>query len=316
MPRRLYDRDAAIEVLLSVARRETLMLAAAVCALDDDAAAIASARLRWAIGSARPLIAVADRSARDARDVDRARHAEQLDRIANRAQRWLVAEVPRSLPEIGQLIERAARRDRRAPSIRADHAALVDLDLDDLSLARISLCSANLVEVSLRRVDATAADARSSRWLGCALDRAGLAMAVLAEARLERCDLSRANLAGTSWHRAELTRCVLRRATLTDARLDRAVFSDCDLRGADLAIVRSPHVASLVGARFVRCDLRDTHWRGRALGGAVFVDCKLFGARGGPALAGVEIERPDLSRLGDGSRIATQNDVVADWSPP
>src|SRR5437867_8223100 len=112
MSRRLYDRDAAIAVLLSVARRETLMLAAAVCALDDDAAAIASARLRWAIGSARPLIAEGDRSARGGSDVDQARHAEQLDRIANRAQRWLVAEVPRPLPEIGQLIERAARRDR------------------------------------------------------------------------------------------------------------------------------------------------------------------------------------------------------------
>ncbi|HEY6175620.1 MAG TPA: pentapeptide repeat-containing protein, partial [Kofleriaceae bacterium] len=146
--------------------------------------------------------------------------------------------------------------------------------------------------------------------------RAGLVHAVFAGACLERCDLSRAHLAGTSWHRAELAHCVLRRAALTDARLDRAVFSDCDLRGADLAVVRSPHVAPLVGARFVRCDLRDTHWRGRELGGAVFVDCKLFGARGGPALAGVLIERPDLSRLGDGSRIATQSDVVADWSPP
>jgi uncharacterized protein YjbI with pentapeptide repeats len=142
-----------------------------------------------------------------------------------------------------------------------------------------------------------------------------LAMAVLADARLVHCDLSRADLAGASWHRAALTHCALRRANLVDARLDRAVVSDCDLRGADLAIVRSPHVATLAGARFVRCDLRDTHWRGRELGGATFIDCKLFGARGGPAVAGVVIERPDLSRLGDGSRIATQGDAIADWSP-
>lgn len=309
------DRDAAIEALLGVARRETLALAVATCALDDDAAAVASARLRWAISAARPLILAQD-GARAAPHTRLAGLAHQLDRIANRAQRWLAGEPPRSLREIARLVERrSARYGPRIAAIHADHAALVDLDLDDLDLARISLRGAKLTEVSLRRAACTAADATGSRWQRCRLDRAALAMAVLTDARLARCDLSRAGLAGTSWHRATLVHCALRRATLIDARLDRAVFTDCDLRGADLAIVRSPHVATLAGARFVRCDLRDTHWRGRELGGATFVDCKLFGARGGPALAGVVIERPDLSRLGDGSQIATQSDAVADWSP-
>ena len=302
-----YGRDAAIEALLSVARREILGLAVATCALDDEAAAIASARLRWAIGSARQLImALGDGSGE--------RHAHQLDRIANRAQRWLVAEPARSLHEIGSLVERmSARRNRRGRGIIADHASLVDLDLDDLDLARISLCGANLTEVTLRRADCTAANASSSRWLRCQLEHGSLAMAVLAGAALERCDLSRTRLDGTSWHRATLAHCALRRASLIDARLDRAELSDCDLRGADLAIVRSRDVAMLVGARFVRCDLRNTHWGGRELGGASFVDCKLFGVRGAPALAGVVIERADLSRLGDGSQIATQGDVVAGW---
>lgn len=309
------DRDAAIEALLGVARRETLALAVATCALDDDAAAVASARLRWAISAARSLILAQD-GARATPRTRLAGLAHQLDRLANRAQRWLVDEPPRSLREIARLIERmAARHGPRIAVIHADHTALVDLDLDDLDLARISLRGANLTEVSLRRAACTAADATGSRWQRCCLDRAALAMAVLTDARLARCDLSRAGLAGTSWHRATMAHCALRRATLIDARLDRAVFTDCDLRGADLAIVRSPHVATLAGARFVRCDLRDTHWRGRELGGATFVDCKLFGARGGPALAGVVIERPDLSRLGDGSQIATQSDAVADWSP-
>jgi uncharacterized protein YjbI with pentapeptide repeats len=309
------DRDAAVEALLAVARRETLALAVASCALDDDAAAIASARLRWAIGAARPLILEQD-GARTGSRTRLAGLAYQLDRIANHAQRWLVDEPPRSLREIARVIERrSAQQASPIAAIRADHAALVDLDLDDLDLARISLHGAVLTEVSLRRAVCTAADATASRWQRCRLDRAALAMAVLVDARLARCDLSRADLAGTSWHRAALAHCALPRANLIDARLDRAVVSDCDLRGADLAIVRSPHVATLAGARFVRCDLRDTHWRGRALGGATFVDCKLFGARGGPALAGVVIERPDLSRLGDGSRIASQRDAIADWSP-
>lgn len=302
-----YGRDAAIEALLSTARRELLGLAVATCAIDDDAAAIASARLRWAIGSVRQLIlALGD----DARAEPL---AEQLDRVANRAQRWLVAEPPRSLREIGSLVDRRSARRRRGPGLAADHAALVDLDLDRLDLARISLCGANLTEITLRGADCTAADATSSRWLRCHLEHGALGMAVLAGASLERCDLSRARLDGTSWHRAALSHCMLRGAALIDARLDRAELTDCDLRGADLSIVRSPHVATLAGARFVRCDLRDTHWSGRELGGASFVDCKLFGARGAPALAGVSIERPDLSRLGDGSVIATQKDAIAAW---
>jgi uncharacterized protein YjbI with pentapeptide repeats len=309
------DRDAAVEALLALARRETLALAVATCALDGDAAAIATARLRWALGAARPLIQALDR-ARTASPTRLAGLAHQLDRIANRAQRWLGDEPPRSLREIARLVDRrSARSAPPAAAIRADHAALVDLDLDGLDLARISLRGARLAEISLRRAACTAADATGSRWRRCRLDRAALAMAVLADAQLGHCDLSRADLAGTSWHRAALAHCALRRANLIDARLDRAVLTDCDLRGADLAIVRSPHVATLAGARFVRCDLRDTHWRGRQLGGATFVECKLFGARGGPALAGVVIERPDLSRLGDGSQIATQSDAVADWSP-
>jgi len=267
--------EAAIDELLSVARREALMLAIATSALDDDAAAVAAARLRWAIDAARPLVATRA-----------ARHAEQLDRIANRAQRWLVDEPLRSLPELARLVDRAARRDHRAAAITADHAVLVDLDLDDLDLPGLSLTSARLAEVSLRRATCTAADARASRWQRCALDRAGLAMAVFSDARLERCDLLGAELTGTSWHRAGLVHSCLRGATLVDARLDRASFTDCDLRGADLAIARSPHVATLAGARFLRCDLRDTDWRGRDLAGASFVDCRLWGARGAPRVAG------------------------------
>lgn len=266
---------AAIETLLSVARRESLMLAIAQSAFDDDAAAIAAARLRWAIDAVRPLVAIGDA----------APHVDELDRIANRAQRWLVDQPPRSLAELARLVDRAARRDRRAVAIAADHAVLVDLELDRLDLTRISLAGARLVEVSLRGAVCTAGDARGSRWQRCAIERATLAMAVLSDARLARCDLSLAELTGTGWQRAAVVRCCLRGAALVDARLERASFTDCDLRGADLAIAGSPHAAGLAGAQFVRCDLRDTDWRGRDLAGASFIDCTLLGARGAPRLA-------------------------------
>jgi uncharacterized protein YjbI with pentapeptide repeats len=302
------DRDAAIAALLGVARRETLLLAIASDALDDEAAAVASARLRWAIGAARQLIAGCGR------EPGAPRRAEQLDRIANRAQRLLVDEPPRSPQAIADLVNRvAARHGARAPAITADHAHLVDLDLDDLELARVSLRGANLTEVTARRAGCDGVDARASRWLRCSLERGSLAMAVFSGSTLERCDLSHANLDGTSWHRASVAHTRLVRAALTDARLDGAVFTDCDLRGAELGITGSPHAASLAGARFVRCDLRETRWAGRDLGGAALVDCKLFGAHGAPALAGVVIERADLSLLGDGTRIATQREAVVGW---
>lgn len=261
------DHDAAIDSLLFIARRETLLLAIATGTADDDRAAVASGRLRWAIGSARQLLGAATGPRGRA-------HAEELCRIANRAQRWLVEEPPRSLPALGLIIDRLALR-RRGVAIDARHASLADLDLDDLDLSRIELHGANLLEISARRAALFAADASSTRWQRCQLEACSLVMAVLCGSALERCDLSRANLIATSWHRAVVSGCALVHATLIDARLDRALFCDCDLRGADLRIQRSPEVATLAGAHFIRCDLRDTNWAGRELAGATFVDCKL-----------------------------------------
>jgi uncharacterized protein YjbI with pentapeptide repeats len=304
----LQDRDAAIEALLAVARRETLALAIAVAAVDDDAASVASARLRWAIVVARERILAAEH------EPWIARHADQLDRVANRAQRWLVSEPPRTLQAVGALLDRVvARRGARPTAVDASHAHLVDLDLDGLELPRLVLRGASLTEVTLRRARCEAADATAAHWLRCDLAAATLTMAVFSGGSVGHGELSRAALAGSSWHRAAISQTRLVRAVLADARLDRAELTDCNLRGADLSIVRSPDVASLVGARFVRCDLRETCWAGRDLGGAVFIDCKLFGAHGAPAAAGVVIERADVSLAGDGSVIASQRDVVAGW---
>jgi uncharacterized protein YjbI with pentapeptide repeats len=271
----LQDHDAAIDALLSVARREMLLLAVAIGAIDDDGVAVSSARLRWAIGSARQLIVALGADPRIAR------RAHQLDRAANRAQRWLVTEPPQSLQAISSLVDRiAARRRRGTRAITAEHATLIDLDLDGLELSRILLHGAALTDVTAQRARLDGADASSTRWLRCELAGCSLMMAVFTGGALERCNLVRANLDGTSWHRAALSHCALPYARLTDARLDRAAFSDCDLRGACFDIVRSPDVASLAGARFERCDLRETSWAGRDLAGAVFTDCDLAGAHG------------------------------------
>lgn len=304
----LQDLAAAIDTLLCIARRETLVLAIASGAMDDEGVAVASARLRWSIGAARQLIATFDH------DPFMKHRVRRLERIADRAQRWFVTEPPQSLHAIGNLVERAAARHAlHTPAINAQHARLVDLDLDDLELGGISLHGASLTDVTARRVSCDAADASSTRWFRCDLENSALAMAVFSGSTVEHCELSRSNLEGTTWHRATLSHTSLRRALLIDARLDRAAFSDCNLRGADLEIVRARDVASLAGARFVRCDLRDTNWAGRELGGGTFIDCKLFGAHGVPMFAGVTIERPDLSPGADGSQVGTQDDAVAGW---
>jgi uncharacterized protein YjbI with pentapeptide repeats len=319
--------EAELDSLLAVARRETLVLAIAAGVGDDDAGAVASARLRWAIGAARPLIAPHADPPDTPRDRRAHHRAAQLDRIANRAQRWFADQPARSLPAVGAIVDRlAVRRDHRAAAdpgtlgaisliggLDASHGHLVDLDLDDLELHRIVLYGAGLTEITARRARLDAADARATRWVRCELEASSLATAVLTGATLDRCELGRANLEASSWHRTAVAHSQLVRATLIDARLDRAVFSECNLRGADLQIVRTPDVASLAGARFVRCDLRETNWRGRELGGATFVDCKLFGAHGAASLAGAVIERPDISLLGDGSKIAAPAEVAAAW---
>ena len=324
-----HDRDASIEALLAAARHETLVLAVALAALDDDAATVASARLRWAIGAARALITSAEH------EPGIARHADQLDRVANRAQRWLVCEPPRSPRAVGALIERVvARRGSRAPALDASHTQLVDLDLDGLDLARVSLRAASLTDLTLRRARCNAADASAAHWLRCDLDASSLKKAVLSGAILEHCNLSRATLSGASFQGATVSHSNLLRATLVDARLDGAVFTDCNLRGADLSLARADlslaradpglaradpgraraaRVASLTGTRFLRCDLRETCWSGRDLGGAIFIDCKLFGAHGAPTTTGVVIDRPDVSLLGDGSQLTSVAEVILAW---
>jgi hypothetical protein len=141
------------------------------------------------------------------------------------------------------------------------------------------------------------------------LREASCRAAVFDDARLDGCDLSRANLHASSWQRAEVVHSHLSAAVLADAVLDDTRFVDCDLSGVDLGATYAP--ARRV--TFVRCDLRVSSWRSRVIDEVRLVDCKLWGTFGAPRVERVVIERPDVSSRGDGSRIASADDVLALW---
>ena len=91
------------------------------------------------------------------------------------------------------------------------------------------------------------------------------------------------------------------------------MFLDCDFRGADLAVGELGAPITMTGAQFVRCDLRWSRWCNRTLAGVRFVGCKLHGVIGRPLVGAVVIDRPDLSPDGDGSWIASLDEVLALW---
>jgi uncharacterized protein YjbI with pentapeptide repeats len=99
-------------------------------------------------------------------------------------------------------------------------------------------------------------------------------------------------------------------AIMSDARLGDALFVECSFRGADLSCVNLGTRGTAIGAKFVRCDLRESVWARRELDGVSFVDCHVHGLRGAPNVQGLMIERLDLSPCADGSAIATAEDIA------
>jgi hypothetical protein len=129
----------------------------------------------------------------------------------------------------------------------------------------------------------------------------------------DRCDFARANLRRTSWRGAKLIACTMSGALLADSVLVGAEFVDCDLRSVDLSASKLGAAASMFGARFMRCDLRWTSWRGRDLSGVELVGCKVFGVFGAPTIFDAEIVAPDLSPRGDGTKIGVAEDLLRRW---
>lgn len=148
----------------------------------------------------------------------------------------------------------------------------------------------------------------------CRLPAASLVGARFDDTVLVDCDLTASCLARTTWHRARLVRCNLAGTSLTDAILDDATFEDCILRGADLSAVNLGARVTTRRAQFVRSDLRETSWHRRVLNGTRFNGCSCHGLHGRPLLHGVEIDAPDLSPNGDGSRLGTAAVILGVWT--
>ena len=157
------------------------------------------------------------------------------------------------------------------------------------------------------------------------LHEADLAYGNLIDAELVDVELERAQLSSLSLDNARIVRgsfaaAVMHIAKLPSAKIESTVFDGAqlqrsDMRGADFGREPGGADATTAGARFERCDLRETTWEGRDLSGASFIRCKLGAMTGRPAaIAGVTISEPDLSPAGDGSDIANAREVLALWA--
>jgi uncharacterized protein YjbI with pentapeptide repeats len=183
----------------------------------------------------------------------------------------------------------------------------VTLDRADLSYTRLD--EANLNEVSLRGADLSNGSANGARFTHCQFTGAEATLFKVDRATFDFCDFTGASLARSVWSGAVATRCVFRGVDLRNARLDDALFVDCDFRDADFGVVEQG-INTAQGARFVRCDLRDSKWEGRELDDVQFLACKLAGARGPARVIAITVDHADASTNADNSIIASADDVV------
>jgi uncharacterized protein YjbI with pentapeptide repeats len=120
----------------------------------------------------------------------------------------------------------------------------------DLDARGANLDGAIAIEARLSRVNLTGASMQDMNLRG-----------VLAR----DCDFSDTNLANAQWHGGTVARCSFNGAELWDLSADRAVFLDCDFHGADLSVGELGEHATMIGAQFLRCDLRWSRWENRLL---------------------------------------------------
>lgn len=207
----------------------------------------------------------------------------------------------------------ADARERNLSGRNLSSVLLDKVTLDRANLSYAQLQFAELTQVSAREAQWTHAGLVESTLRRCDFSGGEMTSALLHHSRIEDCNFSGATLAHTSFRKAEVSRSTLVSANLTDARLHEAVFTDCDLRGAKLGIAPGGD-PPIEDATFIRCDLRDTSWRGRRLVRVHLIDCKLAGAHGAPVFEDAVIVRPDLSSSGDGTQIGDERDVTRSFA--
>jgi len=301
----VQERDVMLEGILAVARREMLVLAAARHASNEDAALVAAGRLRWQLACAEQYAM--------ASTAGYARVHERLTDVLQTAQRWLASPPASPTPEQCQrLLRGLVAPISLLGRIDASGAILAELELDGLPLARLGLVDATLIRVTAHGARLDEMDAAGATIVRSSFEGATIRWGSFEGAAIEECDFARSNLEASQWRNATMSRCVATRAVLLDARMDGATFRDCDFRGADF----QTSYPGITGARFIRCDLRETNWHGRSLRRTIFTDCKLWGAVGAADVGEAVIERADLSPDGDGSRVPPVSDVVNHWSCP
>ncbi len=208
--------------------------------------------------------------------------AARLWRAVGRAERWLGGEA-RGLPAGAS----AAIRAHLRAAERLLAAAPIEVSREDLHRLQRWMTAPPSLGAAGSRADLFDLDGRGKNLelaalsqlhlLSCRLAGARLARASFAHAVVDACDLSSADAYASRWRGALVLRGQLAGISLAEAELSGAIFSDCDLRGADLSALTGG--ASGEGAMWIRCDLRDSAWRGRRLENAHFVACRLDGAR-------------------------------------
>jgi uncharacterized protein YjbI with pentapeptide repeats len=262
------DSDALVDGVLAIARRETLVLAAALQASDDDSVVLATARLRWSLACAQQF------AARTLAGLARAR--PRLAAVIEAAERWLPTEGRLSLsPErLQRFCAELSQPSLRLGTIDASDTLLIAFNLDELPLAGTVLRAATVAHVSARRARLDMTNLTAARIVRSCFEAASLRLSAFDEATLEHCDLSRANLEGTMWRNTVVSRCVMAGAVFVDARLDGPRFIECDLRGAGFQVHTAAAANAAAPAQFRRCDLRGTNWSGRTAAAVSFVDCR------------------------------------------
>lgn len=283
-PRVCQERSVGMvdesSVPLRMVRRCCNALEIALLVEDAVMAIVSATRLRGALTAAR--FDLAPPFAADALDASWQRAAELLARAPTNV---------RTLSEIGRLMRLLdwATNDRRSilgPDLLDVDAARRELHRTDWS--ELHVASANLSESTL---------------YGCSFN----------DSDITASDFSRANLVRASMRGARVYGCDFSGAILTDTILDAVVFEDCDLRGAHLGTERPSVEAAILCAHFVRCDLRETAWHRRFIGGVKLRDCNVYGMHGAATIDGVEIVGADASRDADGSEPRSGQEVIGSW---